>query len=92
MVGWSEILGRGTRLTLWEPNGSVFDVLDFLQSQEVATGGTWSIIEPTGISADGRTIVGYAHDGRTHGFVITIPSPSAASTLMLFMLARRRRP
>ena len=37
----------------------------------------WALFEATGVSADGRTIVGNGGDGLESGFVATIPEPSS---------------
>lgn len=60
----------------------------------------WALFDVTGISADGLTIVGNAIEDpsngnfRQHGWVLTIPSPSAAEVLVVALglqAARRRR-
>jgi len=52
-----------------------------------------SLLEATGVSADGRTIVGYTGlPGQVRqGFVATIPAPGEAALLALTLTAAYRR-
>ena len=58
----------------------------------------WTVLfSATGISTDGRTIVGYGQrNGSTEAFVVVIPEPGMCSVLALGgalgVLRRRRRP
>lgn len=54
----------------------------------------WGFLAPTGISADGRTIVGTGHgpEGQS-GWVLVIPEPETlALGLVMMIVASRRRP
>ena len=55
----------------------------------------WSLFEARGVSADGRTIVGYGTNphGQTEAWVAVVPEPtlSASATLISLLNVRRRR-
>ncbi|MEZ6190029.1 MAG: hypothetical protein R3C45_01915 [Phycisphaerales bacterium] len=53
----------------------------------------WTLLSATGISADGKTIVGYGRNpgGYTEGFIITLPEPSTFILLGLGASIQIRR-
>lgn len=72
------------------------DGIKSLQTMLIDAGANldgWNIISVTGISADGRTIVGDARNaiGRTHAYVATLPIPEPPSIILacLFLSALR---
>ena len=74
---------------IWTQQTGMLD----LQSYLVAHGATgltgWTLWDPTGISADGRTIVGEGIDPQNHNqaWVATIPEPSTIVLAALGVLA-----
>ena len=71
---WSE--GAGARSLYSELAGLGVDLSD------------WSLNQATGISADGRVVVGYGtnlHTGAREGFIATIPEPSTGLLLCIGM-------
>jgi probable HAF family extracellular repeat protein len=59
--------------TLWSPTLGAVDLNDYLPSLGLDLTG-WALYEATGVSADGRTIVGSGvHNGRGEGWVVTLP-------------------
>lgn len=87
------------RAALWDTRtGSVWDINDIVSSQPDFTG--WTLETATGISADGKKIVGNGlnPDGTPSGWIIdlnAIPEPSSTGLLAFAigsLLLRRRRP
>lgn len=76
VVGQSFDAGGESRAFVWSDSWGMRDLGSVLEGMGVALGG-FRLESATGISADGRTIVGYGFDpsGRTRGFVAVIPSP-----------------
>ena len=104
VVGWATTVrvdGQAPRRAFyWTATTGMVD----LQQALVAAGATnldgWHILEATGVSADGLTIVGTAAgNGRAEAFIATIPEPStialagsgAAGFLGFYLRAKRRR-
>lgn len=90
IVGNSIDAAGDWRAFVWTRSEGMRDLNGVLSGLGVAL-GTFRLEAATGISADGRTIVGYGVTdlGRTEGFVAVIPSPW--SVLALAGLAGRRR-
>jgi probable HAF family extracellular repeat protein len=104
VVGWGTT-AAGEEAFVWTPASGIQRLADVLASQGVDLTG-WTLVRATGVSASGRTIVGWgANPGaQTEGFVATLAAPaavpvlgplgSALSALLLLGLgglARRRR-
>lgn len=81
---------------IWLNGSGPINLQDYLASLGVSTPAGWQLASCQGLSADGKTIVGYAWNRGLHqGFVATIPTPSGAA-IALFGLTclnapRRRR-
>ena len=104
VVGWATTVrvdGQPPRRAFY---GTAATGMIDLQQALVAGGATnldgWHILEATGVSADGLTIVGSAFgNDRQEAFVATIPEPStialaasgAAGFLGFYLRAKRRR-
>jgi len=75
----------GATAFYWSPQTGMVEVQDLLTSLGVANLDGWHLQDATGISADGRTIVGTGIlNGLPQAWVATIPEPS---TLMLVIIA-----
>lgn len=77
---------------LWSSSLGMVDLNTYLPSLGVDL-SNWTLTTTTGISFDGRVLTGTGtFDGEERGWVVTIPSPGAASLLALGgLLASRRR-
>jgi uncharacterized membrane protein len=92
IVGYALTSGLDTAM-VWAREGGPQTLAGYLSSQGVQAPSGWNLIKATSISADGRTIAGYAQRGNEfQGFVVTIPAPSTFVVVGvgLFCLARRR--
>jgi probable HAF family extracellular repeat protein len=92
--GFSFNLGQARVATLWS-DGQVINLQDFLAAQGVNLTG-WSLREVTGLSADGRSLVGNGlFFGNDRTFIVTnIPAPGSGVTIIAAgatWVARRRR-
>jgi probable HAF family extracellular repeat protein len=84
VVGWGTT-GAGQEAFLWTAEAGMERLVDRLASEGLDLGG-WTLVEATGVSASGRTIVGWGTNptGQTEGFVATlaqdgwVPSPVPA--------------
>jgi probable HAF family extracellular repeat protein len=79
---------------LWTRAGGMRTVEDVLfEDFGVMIPDGWRLLSAEDISADGRTIVGYAEnaDGVFEGFVATVPAPATLAPLGLALAALRRR-
>lgn len=83
----------------WTQAGGMQNLRDLLVSlgADVRTwnGSLWNLTTATGISADGKTIVGYGYNGitsTTEAWIATIPEPATILLLTLggFILRKRR--
>ncbi len=62
----------------WNEQLGMINLRDTLIAGGVTGLEDWWLVEARGVSADGRTVVGWArHDGLTEGFVATIPEPTS---------------
>lgn len=95
------VVGHGTtaagqRAMVWTSANGMFDLRDFLSARG-ATGITgWTLVDATGVSGDGLTIVGNGIDptGHAQAWMATIPEPSTWAMALIggiFLLAARRR-
>lgn len=91
VVGQSLDAGGDSRAFVWSESWGMRDLGSVLEGMGVSLGG-FRLEAATGISADGRTIVGYGFDpgGRVRGFVAMIPSPWGL-VVLAGVLRRRRR-
>jgi uncharacterized membrane protein len=97
IVGYS--LSDGDSAFIWDAQHGMRFLKDVLVEAGVPDISGWKLQNPTGISADGNTIVGYGYNfdpsggGNIEGWVAVIPEPSSmlAATLMLSLALRRRR-
>lgn len=79
--------------TIWTASLGMVDLNAYLASLGVDLTG-WRLTTTTGVSADGRTLVGVGtFNGEDRGWVATIPAPGTAGVLGLagLVAARRRR-
>jgi probable HAF family extracellular repeat protein len=75
------------RAFYWTPSTGMLNLQDTLVSLGAPNVEDWTLDRATGISHDGRTIVGWGtHDGRTEAWVATIPEPSAIVLAALAVL------
>lgn len=90
--GFSDDASGELSATLWTASLGMVDLNVYLASLGVDMAG-WRLTTTTGISADGRTLVGVGvFDGEERGWVATIPAPGTAGVLGLAgLLASRRR-
>lgn len=78
--------------TIWMSSTGMLDLNTYLPTLGIDLTG-WVLTTTTGLSADGKTIVGLGvYDGLERGWIVTIPAPGSASALALCgMIAARRR-
>ena len=79
---------------MWTEEQGVRNIRDILVNECNLDLAGWSLSEATGVSADGRTIVGYGlnPDGNTEAWIATLPEPATLSLLAVGgLLALRRR-
>jgi probable HAF family extracellular repeat protein len=94
VVGYGHAGEDDRRAVLWT-GGQILNLGDMLAAEGVDLQG-WTLVDATGISRDGLTIVGNGRlgNGDLQGWVVGIPSPAGASLLAIAGLAtgaRRRR-
>lgn len=83
IVGWSSS-GEGLEAFVWDPVNGMRELDDLLVSLGLDLGG-WQLTAATGVSDDGRTIVGYGlnPNGQTEAWVAFLPEPKVDLLLML---------
>lgn len=93
IVGSGEGPNFTDQATLWDAGG-IHKIQDILVNDYGLNLAGWELTRATGISADGRTIVGTGkHSFITEAWIATIPEPGTAAGLVvagLFALTRRR--
>jgi probable HAF family extracellular repeat protein len=69
----------GLSTFIWTSSTGMLNLTDILASHGVTGFEGWQLRGATGISADGRTIIGTGNDpaGNIEGWVVTIPEPSS---------------
>lgn len=79
---------------IWDAARGAINLQLFLESRGVSLEG-FELISATGVSGDGRSIVGLARDpsGAVEAFLVTIPAPGLApwAGLLVIGVSRRRR-
>lgn len=97
IVGQDFIATKQTQAFLWTSSLGMVSLRDYLIAHGADLTG-WSLASASGISADGRTIVGTGINpqGQTEAWIATIPEPSslvlaAMSGLGLLGIAAQRR-
>lgn len=94
IVGWAQGPNVGDSLAvIWDDDGHAHRLDHWLSAEHHVPLTGWSLVAATGVSGDGRTIVGYGinPDGRTQAFAVVIPAPAAWLVPAGGMLIRRRR-
>jgi probable HAF family extracellular repeat protein len=94
--GYASRIAGGTNAFLWTAETGMQRLWDVLLREGVnpATLGWSALDEVSGMSADGRTLVGYGErNGQAEGFVVVIPEPTELSLVgcAAIVLCRRRR-
>ncbi len=79
---------------IWVAGSGWRPLREYLSSIGVSVPDSVSLLEATGISRDGRTIIGYTSvSGNTQqGFIATIPAPAGLAVLLCPLTASLRRP
>lgn len=94
ITGFERVPGDNEQFAvIWDAQRGAINLQLFLEGQGVFLEG-YELISATGVSGDGRTIVGVARDkgGLLEAFVVTIPAPGVCMmTLPLMGSLRRRR-
>jgi hypothetical protein len=81
VVGW-DTSAAGQEAFVWTAAAGMERLADRLTSEGLDLGG-WTLVQATGVSASGRTIVGWGTNpsGQTEGFVATLAAPAAIPSL-----------
>jgi uncharacterized membrane protein len=86
----------GSEAVIWTEADGAVPLQSYMANELGVTGlDGWQLKEARGVSADGRTIVGFGVNplGQTEGWIAVIPEPSVALLLlptMLFLTKRMR--
>jgi hypothetical protein len=73
----------GGEAAVWTAGGGTQSLFELLLAGGAPVSG-WSLLDITGVSADGLTLAGNGLDpmGQPQGFIATIPAPAGAATLL----------
>jgi len=87
---------RGHEAFFWDENYGLRRLQRLLTNQGLDLTG-WNLVEARGVSANGRTIVGWGRNpsGQAEAWIATVPEPSAfalvaIATIAFFLKARRK--
>ncbi len=82
----------GIEAVLWDRTLGIRRVKDILTDLGISANG-WTLAQVTGLSADGKTIIGSGRNpsNQQEGWIAHIPEPSTVSFLFLFLLMPRCR-
>ena len=89
IVGFSGVsIFSGKRAMVWDEANGMRDIAQLLTDANLDLTG-WSLEEATGVSADGRVIVGNGRNpnGISRGWIAVIPEPGTAPLLALGVAA-----
>ena len=95
IVGYSYVV-TGFLATVWTPDTGIVYLSDYLAANGVAIPAGVNLYECTGVSADGRTFVGWtasSSQGGAQAFVATIPAPgplALVAALTPYVIRRSR--
>jgi uncharacterized membrane protein len=92
VVGFNNFAAGGTRgqqSYIWTEQTGMVDLKGFLIARGATGLSGWTLWDATGISSDGKTIVGIGYDPQNHfqAFVATIPEPSSIFLAVVGSLA-----
>jgi probable HAF family extracellular repeat protein len=94
VVGYDRVAGVGQVAFIWDPVHGMRDLHQVLTDLGIDLTG-WGLAEATGISSDGRTIVGYgaSPNGQREAWIAFLPEPGASLLVLtgLLGLAARRQ-
>ena len=93
LIGGYSFFGQSPSASLWSPSLGLVDLNTYLPTLGIDLTG-WELQYTRDISFDGTTLVGEGRfNGAFRGWVVTIPSPSAAAVLGLggLLVSRRRK-
>ncbi|QYK48953.1 MAG: hypothetical protein KF838_03660 [Phycisphaeraceae bacterium] len=79
---------------VWTAGLGMVSIESYLSMYGVSVDPLFDFISLTGVSADGKTLIGYGIDWRTfqyQSFSVTIPAPGTLAVASLGLLAARRR-
>lgn len=79
---------------VWTASHGMLSIESYLARHGVSVDPLFDFISLTGVSADGRTLIGYGIDYRTflyQSFSVTIPAPGTLALAPLGLLVARRR-
>jgi probable HAF family extracellular repeat protein len=95
IVGWADVGDGPTRAFVWDAAHGMRDLQNLLQNVYGLDLSGWNLLEATGVSDDGRTIIGWGTSPISSGqaFLVTLPEPAALSVLVpgVILILRRRR-